>query len=320
MNRLDHARAPGQAAGTGTRQAEDGPPAPPGGPKRPGPGHHRPSRRRPGRWRRANYPAGIAASIWLVIVALPLYVLVNATLRTREDYLSNGALSLPTGLSLASYRRVLEGDFLTYLLNTVIVTAAVAALVIVLAVTVSYSIVRTRSRTSQKIFQFFLLGLAIPSQAVIIPVYLIITEMQFYDTLLAIILPTAAFALPVSVLILTGTMRDIDEEIYESMALDGASPLRMLLQLTVPMSRAGISTVGVFSALQAWNGFLFPLILTQSRENRVLTLGLYDYVGEFRVDVPALLAAVVLSIVPIFVAYLLARRQLINGLMGVGGK
>jgi xylobiose transport system permease protein len=94
----------------------------------------------------------------------------------------------------------------------------------------------------------------------------------------------------------------------------------MLLQLVVPMSRAGISTVGVFSALGAWNDFLFPLILTQSQETKVLTLGLYDYVGEFRTDIPSLLAAVVLSIVPIFTAYLFARRQLINGLMGVGGR
>ncbi|WP_103500903.1 carbohydrate ABC transporter permease [Streptomyces sp. SM12] len=297
-------------------------PNPPGGrrPRRDRPALGATPARRRLSWRRVNHPAGFASLVWLFIVALPLYVLVSATLRTRQDYLDNGALSLPTSPSVDSYRRVLEGDFLTYLLNTAIVTAACATLVIVLAVTVSYSIVRTRSRASRRIFQFFLLGLAIPSQAVIIPVYLIITELHFYDSLMAIILPTAAFALPVSVLILTGTMRDIDEEIYESMALDGATPLRMLLQLTVPMSRAGISTVGVFSALQAWNGFLFPLILTQSRENRVLTLGLYDYVGEFRVDVPALLAAVVLSIVPIFVAYLFARRQLINGLMGVGGK
>ncbi len=208
---------------------------------------------------------------------------------------------------------VLEGDFPRYLLNTLIVTVACAAIVIVLAVTVAYSIIRTRTRLSRRVFQIFLLGLAIPSQAVIIPIYLIITELQLYDTLLAIILPTAAFSLPVSVLILVGSMRDIEEEQYESMALDGAGPARVLWQLVVPMTRGGISTVGVFSALGAWNGFLFPLILTQSRENRVLTLGLYDYIGEFRVDIPALLAAVVLSIVPIFTAYLFARRQLING-------
>ncbi|MDT0443932.1 carbohydrate ABC transporter permease [Streptomyces sp. DSM 41886] len=270
--------------------------------------------------RRANYPAGVGVLVWLVIVMVPLYILVASTLQTRQSYLDNGPLSLPTEPTLDAYRTVLESDFPRYLLNTAIVTASCAAIAIVLAVTVSYSIVRTRSRASRRIFQIFLLGLAIPSQAVIIPVYLIITELQLYDTLLAIILPTAAFALPVSVLILVGTMRDIEEELYESMALDGASQTRILLQLVVPISRAGISTVGVFSALGAWNGFLFPLILTQSPETRVLTLGLYDYVGEFRVDIPALLAAVVLSIVPIFTAYLFARRQLINGLMGVGGR
>jgi xylobiose transport system permease protein len=276
--------------------------------------------RRPRRLRRANYPAGVAVTIWLVIVLVPLYSLVISTFQDRATYLENGPLALPSSISFDSYQTVLEGDFLRYLLNTVIVTLSCSAIAIVLSVTVAYSVVRTRSRLSQRFFQLFLLGLAIPAQATIIPVYWMITEIQMYDTLLAIILPTAAFSLPVSVLVLVGTMRDIDEELYESMALDGASPTRMLLQLVVPMSRAGISTVGVFAALHGWNGFLFPLILTQSQETKVLTLGLYDYVSEYRTDIPALLAAVVLSIVPIFTAYLLARRQLINGLMGVGGK
>ncbi|MGY0062011.1 carbohydrate ABC transporter permease [Streptomyces sp. LZ34] len=270
--------------------------------------------------RRPNYPAGLASLLWLVIVGAPLYVLVATTFRTRDGYIDNGPLSLPTHPTLANYDRVLSSHFFTYLGNTLVVTAVCAAIVIVLSVTVGYAVVRSRSRVSRRAFQIFLLGLAIPSQAVIIPIYLVITKLQLYDTLLAVILPTAAFSLPVSVLILTGTMRDIDEELYESMALDGAGPTRVLLRLVVPMSRAGISTVGVYSALHAWNGFMFPLILTQSRSNRVLTLGLYDYVGEFRVDTPALLTAVVLSIVPIFVVYLFARRQLINGLMGVGGK
>ncbi|MFI7272981.1 carbohydrate ABC transporter permease [Streptomyces sp. NPDC049879] len=276
--------------------------------------------RRAAQLRRFNWAGTLGALIWLVIVVVPLYSMVSSTLQTRPEYLDNGPLALPTDPGLGSYRQVLEGDFPRYLLNTAIVTVSCAAIVIALAVTVSYVVVRNRSPWSRRTFQLFLLGLAIPSQAVIIPVYWIITELQLYDTLLAVILPTAAFSLPVSVLILVGTMRDIDEEMYESMALDGAGPARMLLQLVVPVARAGISTAGVFAALNAWNGFLFPLILTQSRESRVLTLGLYDFVGEFRVDIPALLAAVVLSIVPIFTAYLFARRQLINGLMGVGGR
>lgn len=272
------------------------------------------------RLRRANHAAGLGALIWLVIVAVPLYALLASTLQDRATYLANGPLSLPAEISLDSYRTVLQGDFPRYLLNTLIVTASCAAIAITLSVTVAYSVVRNRSGLAQRSFRLFLLGLAIPAQATIIPVYWIIAEIQMYDTLMAIVLPTAAFSLPVSVLVLVGSMRDIDEELYESMALDGASPARILLQLVVPMSRAGISTVGVYASIQAWNGFLFPLILTQSEDNKVLTLGLYDYVGEFRTDVPALLAAVVLSMVPIFAVYLFARRQLINGLMGVGGK
>ncbi|TDC67635.1 carbohydrate ABC transporter permease [Streptomyces hainanensis] len=294
--------------------AERRPATPPGTPAgRPARG---PGRRLP----RGNYPAGFAALLWLAVVVIPLYVLVISTLQDRASYLENGPLSLPTSPSLDSYQRVLEGEFPRYLLNTLVVTVSCAAIAVVLSVTVAYTVVRNRSAISRRTFQLFLLGLAIPSQAVIIPIYWLITELQMYDTLMAVILPTAAFSLPVSVLILVGTMRDIDEELYESMALDGASQTRILLQLVVPMSRAGISTVGVFAALGAWNGFLFPLILTQSQENRVLTLGLYDYIGEYRADIPALLSAVVLSIVPIFTAYLFARRQLINGLMGVGGR
>ncbi|MFI1951015.1 MULTISPECIES: carbohydrate ABC transporter permease [Streptomyces] len=278
------------------------------------------SGRRSFRLPRWNFPAGFASLIWLLVVGVPLYALVTSTLRTRDDYLDSGALSVPGDPTLDNYRKVFESDFLTYLTNTAIVTVATAAIVVVLAVTIGYTVVRTRSRMSNRIFQVFLLGLAIPAQAVIIPVYLIITKMHLYDSLLAIILPTAAFTLPVSVVILAGTMRDIDEEMYESMALDGANSLRILRQLVVPLSRSGISTVIVYASLQAWNNFLFPLILTQSPETRVLTLGLYDFVGQFRVDIPALLAAVVLSIVPIFVVYLFARRQLVSGLMGVGGK
>ena len=87
------------------------------------------------------------------------------------------------------------------------------------------------------------------AQAVVVPLYLMIAKLNLYDSLLAIILPTAAFAMPVSVLILTGTLRDISEEMYEAMSLDGASATRMLFQLVIPMTKGGISTVVIYSAL-----------------------------------------------------------------------
>ncbi|WP_329617711.1 carbohydrate ABC transporter permease [Streptomyces brevispora] len=270
------------------------------------------------RW--GNPLAGLGSLVWLVIVVVPLYTLVSSSLMHQDEALSGDPLAFPTHPTLDNYNTVLHSGFFTLLGNTAIVAASTVAIVLVLSVPVAYVAVRTRSRLSSLAFRTFLLGVAIPAQAVIVPLYLLIGRMGLYDTLPAIILPTAAFAMPVAVLVLSGTMRDVSEEMYEAMALDGATPLRMLWQLAIPMSKAGISTVAIFSALQAWNGFLFPLILTQSQEKRVLTLGLFNFMSQFGVNIPAVLAAIVLSVVPIFAVYLVARRALVNGLMGVGGK
>jgi xylobiose transport system permease protein len=266
---------------------------------------------------RPNPVAAIGALIWLVIVGLPLYVLVTTTLQTSNDYV--GTLSWPSHPTLANYKAVFRSGFAKYFVNSTIVTLATVVIVLALVVPLAFTIVRSRSRLTGLAFRFFVFGLAIPAQATIIPLYLLISKMHLYDSLLAIILPTAAFSMPVCVLVLVGSMRDIPEELYEAMALDGASPARMFVQLVLPLSRGGIATAGMYSALlQAWNGLIFPLILTQSDSNRVLTLGLYNFIGEFRIDIPALLSAVLLSGVPIFVAYLLARRALISSFVGIG--
>ncbi|MEU3980271.1 carbohydrate ABC transporter permease [Streptomyces sp. NPDC026672] len=280
----------------------------------------RPAGRRRHWTRRANPLAGLGSLIWLVVVIVPIYAMISASLTGQDEALGNNALKPPSRPTLDNYDTVLHNGFGHYLWNTAVVAAAVVVIVLALCVPLAYVAVRTRSFWSGAAFRLFLLGVAIPAQAVVVPLYLMISKLNLYDSLLAIVLPTAAFAMPVAILILTGTLRDISEEVYEAMALDGASPTRMLFQLVIPMSKGGISTVVVYSALQAWNGLLFPLIFTQSDGPRVLTLGLFNYVSQFGVNIPALLASVVLSGIPIFVVYLVARRALVGGLMGVGGK
>ncbi|GGT27144.1 carbohydrate ABC transporter permease [Streptomyces chromofuscus] len=270
--------------------------------------------------RRVNPLAGLGSVLWLAVVIVPIYAMISASLTRQDEALGRNALQPPTRPTLDNYNTVLNSGFGHFLANTAIVAAAVVGIVLVLCTPLAYVAVRTRTRWSGAAFRLFLLGVAIPAQAVVVPLYLMIAKLNLYDSLLAVILPTAAFAMPVSVLVLTGTLRDISEELYEAMALDGASPLRMLFQLTIPLAKGGISTVVIYAALQAWNGFLFPLIFTQSDGPRVLTLGLFNYVSQFGVNIPALLASVVLSGIPIFAVYLVARRALVGGLMGVGGK
>ncbi|MFE4591074.1 carbohydrate ABC transporter permease [Streptomyces laurentii] len=269
---------------------------------------------------RPNLLAGFGSLVWLFVVGLPLYVMLVATFQSRADYAENGPLSFPEHVTLDNYVGDLNEGFAQYFLNTVIVTVCVVGIVLVLVPPLAYAIVRNDGKATGRVFRMFLLGLAVPSQAVIVPVFYLIDQAGLYDSLIGIVLPTAAFSMPVSALILTGVMRDVSPELYEAMTLDGASPWRIFHQLVLPLSKSGLSTIVVFSSLQAWNGFLFPLVLTQSAENKVVTMGLYDFQTEHGVDIPALLAAVVLSMLPVLLVYLFARRALVQGLMGVGGK
>jgi xylobiose transport system permease protein len=270
--------------------------------------------------RRPNYVAGFASLVWLLIIGVPLYALLNVAVQPQTKYTDGGPISLPSSPTFQNFVTVVQSGFLGYLWNTVLVAAATVAIVLVLGVPISYAVVRGRGWISRGIFRLFLVGLAIPAQAVIIPLFLLINRLGFYDTLWGVILPTAAFSMPVSVLVISGGMREISGSLYEAMALDGAKPAQVLVTLVVPLSRSAIATAGIFAALQAWNGFFFPLIMTQSDSTKVATLGLYNFVSEYSANVPALLAAVLMSAIPILAVYLFARRALVRGLMGVGGK
>lgn len=269
---------------------------------------------------RPNYVAGVFSLIWLVIISVPIYMMVKYSVQSQADYLDDNPLALPTDPQLGNYLYVLQNKFGLYTLNTATVMIGTVGLVLLFAVPAAYAIVRSPSRLISYTFRLFLFGLAIPGQATIIPVYLLMINLGLYDSLIGIILPSAAFGLPLSILVLVGSMRDVPKETYEAMSLDGASATKVFWYLVLPFGKSSIMTVAIFSALGAWNSFIFPLLLTQSPEKRVLTLSLFAFQGEFQTNVPGLMAAVVLSAVPIFLLYLFGRRWLMAGLIGMGGK
>jgi raffinose/stachyose/melibiose transport system permease protein len=261
-----------------------------------------------------NVIGGTLGFVWLLVILVPIYYIVITSIRPREDYFSSNPLSLPSEFTLEPFRYVLENDFLRYFANSVVVTVATVVAVVVSSLLASYVIVRSRTRLARFSQKLFLMGIAIPLQATIIPVYYLIVQMGLYDTLWALILPSVAFAIPITVLILTNFLRDVPGELYESMTVDGASDWQMFRKLVLPLAKPAVVTVGIYDALQVWNGFLFPLVLTQSSDKRVLPLSLWAYQGEFTTNIPAVLAAVMLSALPILVLYVLGRRQLISGL------
>lgn len=266
-------------------------------------------------------PLGALASLaWLAVVLVPIYWVIVTSLRDQAGFFSAQPLALPAAPTLRNYRAVLAGDFLVYLRNSAVVTAATVAVTLAVSTTAAYGIVRGTHWALRLSLDAFLLGLAIPVQATIIPVYLVIGKLGLYDTLVALVLPGVAFAIPLTVVVLVNFLRDVPSELFDAMRIDGAGEWRILWSLALPLARPAVLTVAVYDALNAWNAFLFPLILTQSERRRVLPLGVWEYQGQFNVDVPAVLAFVVLSSLPIVALYVVGRRQLVGGLLAGFGK
>jgi len=265
--------------------------------------------------RQMNWLGGLAGWLWLAIVIIPIYWIVITSFKSQDTYFSGNPMGPPTSPTVENYQFVFQSGFTRYFVNSVIVTIGAIVPALVLSFMASYAIVRAQGHRLLQFFNgVFLMGLAIPIQATIIPVYLIIIQLRLYDTLLAIVLPSIAFAIPLSVLVLSNFIRDVPKELFEAMRVDGATEWRTMWSLAFPMTRPALVTVAIYNGLAIWNGFLLPLILTQSPDQRLLPLALWNFQGQYSVNIPAVLAAVVLTTLPILILYVVGRRQLLSGL------
>ena len=243
----------------------------------------RPTRSRRRRRRgRPNWLGGLAGWLWLVIVLVPIYWIVITSFKTQANYYAMNPLKPSTSPTIDNYRLVIESDFATYFINSAIVTVGSIIPAVLISFMAAFAIVRSSGRFMKSVNGLFLMGLAIPLQATIIPVYLIIIRLKLYDSLLAIILPSIAFAIPLSVLVLANFIRDVPKELFESMRVDGASEWVTLWRLAFPLTRPALVTVSIYNGLAVWNGFLLPLILTQSPSKRTLAACAVDVPGAVR--------------------------------------
>ncbi len=271
---------------------------------------HRP--RRGNLWEIVPAALGI---LWLLFSMYPIVYMLLTSLRPQADIYTDTPWSLPSRPTLDNYANVVQNGFFTYFVNTLFVTIISVFMIVVVSLLAAYAISQVRNHFTQGVFNLFLLGLAIPLQATIIPIYAIISDLHLYDTLFALILPSIAFGIPLSILVLVTYIRDIPNELHASMLIDGASHARILRSLVLPLSRPAIITVVIYETIQVWNSYLFPLVLTQSSSVAVLPLSLANFRGQFTTNVPAIMADVFLSATPIILLYIFGRRQLLGGLV-----
>lgn len=272
-------------------------------------------------FRKANYAAGLFGVLWLIVVALPLYYVLVTALKPQNDiFFTHPLWFSEDGPYFGNFKLVVDSGFFNYLRNSIIVSFGAVIPAVLFAAMAAFPITFSKSRKANAVRLLFLQGLAVPLQALVVPLYLIVIELGIYDTLLALIFPYIAVALPISILIISNSMRGIPKELLESMRLDGASNWRIFGNLVMPLSKPALVTVGIYNAVNTWNGFLLPLVLTQSTDMRVVPLSLWNFNSEFETNVPGIVAAVIMSAIPLIVVYAFMRRQLVAGLTAGVGK
>ncbi|HTW07808.1 MAG TPA: carbohydrate ABC transporter permease [Acidimicrobiales bacterium] len=272
-----------------------------------------------GRSKVSRFAAFLLGTTWLVFVLGPIYYMVLISFRSTSQYLSANAW-LPTGgLSLSSYSSILHAAAAgTDFRNSAEVAVGTILVVVALSLAAGYRIVRHGSRYSAVSFRVILFGIAIPIQAIIIPLYFITNKIHIYDTLYGLVLVLSASLIPVAVLLMVNYLRLIPRQLYDAMAVDGAGPWATFTRLVVPMARPVLAVISIYSGLGAWNNFLLPLILTQSNNDQVLPLGMYQFAtnGQYALNVPVVMAFVMLSALPLLVLYIGLRRQFVKGIGG----
>lgn len=272
-----------------------------------------------GRGKGLSIVSFILGTIWLVIVLGPIYYMVLASFRSSTQYLTANAW-LPTGgLTLSSYSSMFHGSGIgTVMRNSAELAAGTIVLVVVLSLGAAYRIVRRGSRYAAVSFRLILFGIAVPIQAIVIPLFFVTSKIHIYDKLYGLTLVIAASLIPVAVLLMVNFVRLIPRELYDAMAVDGAGQWTIFVRLVFPMARPVLAVVSIYAGLGAWNNFLLPLILTQSNNDMVLPLGLYRFAtnSEYGINVPVVMAFVFFTMLPILLLYLVLRRQFVKGLGG----
>jgi N-acetylglucosamine transport system permease protein len=250
--------------------------------------------------------------IWSIVVIVPFLWVLLSSFKTTKEILAS-PFSLPAKWSFDNYVSAWTtsgiGGFFG---NTIIVVGFALVIVMLLGAMCAYVLARFRFFGSRAIYYLMLAGLTFPPFLAIVPLFMILRNIGLLNTLPGLILTYVAFALPFTVFFLYSFFKTLPDEIYEAAQVDGAGEWRSFFQVMLPMARPGMASVAIFNFLGLWNQFLLPVALNSDQSKYVLTQGMASFASQagYAVDFGALFAAVVMTVLPVLIVYVIFQRQL----------
>lgn len=281
---------------------------------------------------------------WLLLVVLPvLWAGVNS-LRSSREFVENpfGIPWLFTGAPAGApepwqalrdnYTKAwVESHFSAFFLNSVIVTLTSLAGVLAISAMASYVLARFRFRGAQGLYLYFISGMMVPAQLLLVPLFFQYAwisetgstllaplgyELRLHDSLAGLILLYIALSLPFTILVLTGFFKSLPGELREAGIIDGCGEYRVFWHVMLPLARPGMVSVAIFNFLGLWNEYLFALVFLNTPEKRTLPLGLasVSMQAQYKTDFGLMFAGLVIVIVPALLVYAVLQKQLTRGI------
>jgi N-acetylglucosamine transport system permease protein len=254
----------------------------------------------------------VLLSIWSIIVIVPFLWVVLSSFKTTKEILAS-PFSLPAHWQFDNYAHAwTDAGIRQFFLNTVIVVGVALVLVMLLGAMCAYVLARFTFPGSRFIYYLMLAGLTFPIFLAIVPLFFILKNLELINTLPGLIMVYVAFALPFTVFFLYAFFKTLPDDVYEAALIDGAGEWRTFFRIMLPMARPGIAAVAIFNFLGLWNQFLLPVALNTDQSRYVLTQGMASFASQagYAVDFGALFAAVVITVVPVLIVYVIFQRRL----------
>lgn len=234
-----------------------------------------------------------------------------------NEQLARDPAGLPDPWVFKNYSGVVSNpDFWRYAVNSTVIALITTVVAVLFGVMAAYPLARYQFKFRESLFMVFVLGLLFPAAVAIIPLFILVTrDLHMGNSWWGVALPQAAFALPITVVILRPFLMAIPKELEEAALIDGASRVGIFRWLALPLSVPGLITTGVLAFVGSWNAYLLPLLLLQE-DMRTLPLGVADYSTEHSADTAGVLAFTTLAMIPALLLFLTMQRRIVGGLQG----
>ena len=273
-----------------------------------------PRRRHPLHWS-SPLTYVLAIAVAAVSIGPVVYVILGGFRTTGQIAADPGGLPHPWVWS--TYTNVLQNSkFWDELRNSAVIAGATTAGVVVLGVLAAFVLARDTFRGREAIYTYFTIGLLFPAAAGILPLYLLLRDLNLADTYLGVIIPQVAFQLPLTIVILRPFLAAVPGELEDAAAVDGTSRLGFFWRILVPLSLPAIVTVAVLAFVASWNSFLLPLLVLQSENLQTMPLGVQNFSAEHSQDTAGILAFTSLAMLPALLFFSIAERKIVNSLQG----